>query len=331
MFSFQKIIKFQVILCLLLGLSCSISYSTEISKKAYDMYYKSHVSYTKGNYDLAISQIKEAMKISPDNYDLTYKMGIYYISKPKQKPSNIKEAKYMAENDADIVNGIKLFNEAIKLDPNRWEAYIAIARVYDGLELTPIAVMWYDKGLIQPNITPETKKIYTQYKNDAIKRQNIKESKTNKADKQPDLKFPLDMNKWYKATYQGNESYWMSEYGLKGESVKSYKWTKLFSVHFFSKEGYSDFTPEFVYEYMMNLAQQQASNLNGKLNKKIISKDENNLYYEWSIQGFGEVEIARAYQTPRGIYLIRYTSKQPSFSQQEQENIIKLLKQVSYQ
>ena len=330
MFSFKNFIKFQFILCLVFGLLCGVSNAAEITKKSYDIYYKSHISYTKGNYDLAISQIKEAMKISPDNYDLTYKAGIYYISKPKPKPSNIKEAQYMTENDADIVNGINLFKEAIKLDPNRWEAYIAMARVYDGLDLTPVAVMWYDKGLSQPDIPADVKKIYTEYKNDAISRQNVKESKTNKTSKEPDLKLPLDMRKWYKSNFQGDDNYWMCEYGLKREDVKSYKWTKLFSVHFFSKEAYSDFTPDFVYEYMMSLAKQQASNINGKLNKKIISKDENNLYYRWSIKGFGEAEIARAYQTPKGIYLIRYTAKQQNFTDEEQENIVQLLKQVSY-
>ena len=329
MFSFQKFIKLQVILCLLLILSCTVSNSAEITQKSYDIYYQSHINYTKGNYDLAISQIKEAMKISPNNYDLTYKAGIYYIAKPKQKPSNLKQAQYMAENDTDIVNGIKLFNEAIKLNPHRWEAYIAMARVYDGLELTPIAVLWYDKGLSQPNITSDVKKEYTKYKNDAIKRQIARESKTNKTDKQSDLILPLNMDKWYKANFQGDENYWMIEYGLKGENVMDYKWTKLFSIHFYNKRTYSDYSLDFIYETMMKLAQQQATNLNSKLNKKIILKDENNLYYEWSIQGFGETEIARAYQTPKGIYLIRYTSKQPSFNTQEQVNIVNQLKQVA--
>ena len=146
--------------------------------------------------------------------------------------------------------------------------------------------------------------------------------------KTADLYIPLDMNKWYKATYKGDDAYWFSEYGLKGEDVINYKWTKLVSIHFYNKNNY-DFNSEYIRNFMIDGANKTAVKLNDKIKSSDIFRDDENLYFEWSIPKLNESEIARVYNTPKGIYCIRYTSKQPTFSQAEKSNIIELLKKFT--
>ena len=109
--------------------------SSQISGQAYDLYVKSHVELQKQNYSGAINYIKQALELAPNNYDLTYKLGIYYISKPAKKLSSPLVAYDALEKDPDLVNAINAFKKAIDIDPNRWEAYIATARIYDGLDI----------------------------------------------------------------------------------------------------------------------------------------------------------------------------------------------------
>lgn len=324
----SKFIKFFLcFLCIFCLANSEVRAETGMTQEAYELYYKSHQEYLKQDYDSAINYINEALKLSPNNYDLTYKLGIYYISKPKPKPNSTHDAELLLEKDKDLLQAVNAFKKAIEINPARWEAYIATARIYDGLDMFPIAIMWYDKGLAQPNITPDIKAEYTKYKEELIKRQESKESKSRNDNAEVELNIPLDMSKWYKATFNGNSQYWLAEYGLIGEDVMKYQWTKLFSIHFFGADNFG-FDNDFAYNYMMQFGLKRAEEIGDNLNNHIISKDAKNLYYEWSIPKLNESEIARIYSTDKGVYLIRYTSKQPNFSEKEKSAVLDLLKKV---
>lgn len=333
----------QIFLCTILlcsGIVFNTCFALDNQSQAYDLYLKSYKEYQNRNYLSAISYLEQAKTLMPDSYEYTYWLGINYASMVSvEEASSFKKAAQMAgmtdfSPDTNLQKAKEYFTRAIEIDPNRWQGYIGIARIYDGLNITPIAVMYYDKALNLPSMPDNVKAEYLKYKNDMIARQNTKEQSvvSNNNDcilYKSGIDLHLDKNKWNLAYCTGDEKYWMAEFGQQGEDVVNYKWTKLYSIHFFNVKNYN-MTFDEVYKYKKNLLEEQARDINSELTISKIFEDENNFYFKWSIKNFNESEIERMTKTPHGFYSLRYTSKL-GITPEEQGDIFKILLNATLQ
>ena len=80
-----------------------------------------------------------------------------------------------------------------------------------------------------------------------------------------------------------------------------------------------------LYQAQLELLEQQAEDLRSPVSIKILKREDDSIYYMWSIKNFKESEIARIYDFRDGLYVIRYTAKRKFFFPNEVEDIVNML------
>jgi len=132
---------------------------------------------------------------------------------------------------------------------------------------------------------------------------------------------------WELAYFDMNSTQWIAEYGLKGEDVIHFKWTKLVTVN-----GLNNMPPAVTTDYYTQqfkiLLQNQAKQMGRELYYNTLPSPAGEKWFEWSISGRGETEICRVIKIKNTIYHMHYAEKKSQFSQAERNNIISILKRI---
>ena len=140
------------------------------------------------------------------------------------------------------------------------------------------------------------------------------------------LQANLDSN-WELAFFDMNSNQWIAEYGLKGEDVVHFKWTKLVTVN-----GLNNMPPAVTTDFYTNqfktMLKNQAKQMGRELYFNILPSSSGEKWFEWSISGRGETEICRILKIDNSIYHMHYAEKKSQFSQSERNNIISILKKI---
>lgn len=260
------------------------------------------------DYNTAIANFEKAIAANPNNYEAYCALGMSY-----GYTGNVKKA------EETLLIAAKKF-------PNEWMAYTFLGDIKHQQKQTPMAIEYYKKALNAPTL-PQDKKAGIQN----IIQQFVNEQNTYEARASVPVgeKISINLNEgvWEKAYFKGTDEQWMTEYGLRGENVLNYKWTKLVTVNFFSSKSYN-FTQEKLYSGFYALTKKSADDLNSTLNFQKLASPADELYFEWSIVGRNESEICRIFKGNKGLYFGHYAHKKPSFSTQEKVTAINILKSI---
>lgn len=248
-------------------------------------------SFQAKKYDCAIKDFSLALKYNPKSYKTLCFLGMSYGSK------------------GDAKNAEKFLKEAVKLYPNQWNAYTFLGDMRRAEHNHPVAIEYYKKAISLPSMPPEYKgyyqKIIEQIKVEQLAR-NAKASQIDLIKNNVDLN--IDSTKWVKAYETGNDKNWLVEYGLNGEDVKGYHWTKLITIQYYE----NNFCPYAPSEYLTShLApiQKMAQDTHKNFEKNIISQNSNEIVYEWSFDNGEESEVARLIKTGKGLYHLHFAKK----------------------
>lgn len=260
------------------------------------------------NYKSAIVNFENALKLNDNIYDLYCDLGISYG---------------MTGNGAKAE---ELFKTAIKKFPNEWRAYTFLGDMERARVHTPKAIDYYEKAISLPTMPPEGKKYYTNLIKTVIKEQQ-EHDKNIPTTSKPNISIDLDMNKWNIAYFKGTDQNWLIEYGLKNEDVIHYKWSKLITINFFDNAKYN-FNLNGYYDAFVGLLRKQAASTSRKLYLNKISENSNEIYFIWSISERNESEICRIFTTKKGLYFVHFAEKKNSFTPEETNKIIEILKSV---
>ena len=278
----------------------------------FNTYYKNgHKAFDNKNYNLAIDNLEKALNLNSNNYNLYCLLGLSY-----GMSGNIKKSE-------------EIFSLAVKKFPHEWRAYTFLGDIKRGQHLTPAAIDYYEKAINSPTLPKNYKDYYRKLIDETINEQKEYEKLQVPIveNLNPDITINLDMNKWTVAYLKGNNENWIIEYGLKNEDVVNYKWTKLYTINFFAKNKYN-FELKKYYNDFIKLLQQQATNTNRTLYLNKISETSSEIYFEWSISERNECEIDRIFISDKGLYFVHFAQKKKSFTQDEKEQIINVLKSV---
>ena len=304
-----KKIAVSFLLCFLLGTGIFAGTSGVFAEEDIDskqLYESALADFENREYSSSVDKLKKLLEKEPESSEALLLLGRNY---------SIQEEFELAK---------PYFAKFIKLEPKSPKGYLGMAGVYNGEELTPIAVMYFDKALSMraPKYVKKNILNMRQAVIDIQKMREGTESYTNV--KNPGISLFIDIPKWYNAYFDGNAYAWTFEYGRVGENVIDYKWTKLITVHYFSKYAF-DMSIDDLFESQCEFIKQQADYLNSPVSVKILKRNDKSIYYMWSIPNFKESEIARIYDYRDGIYVIRYTAKRKFFLPNEVEDIVNML------
>lgn len=304
----KKIIVLFILLCSVL--SCTNS-AYAYTKKDTRIYNKACDKFTAGDYQGSVAELRKLIDKYPLDKPIFVMLGTNYVLLGQYEAAE------------------QVFGYIVKIYPNDASGYSLLADLYADTGRIPFAVKYYDKVLSLPGVDNETIQACEANRKAIIEKQIAYDKNILLKDKSIiDVNLNLDPKKWYNAFASGDKTNWSVEYGLTGEDVTHYKWTKLVSVNFYNISSY-DLGLDIVYEFVSSQVRKQAL-LNGyKDVVKKISEDENNIYYEWSIPNLNESEIGRLYKHAKGIYYIRYAFRESSITDQQRESILKFLKNVT--
>lgn len=301
-------------------------------------YDKGMRAYNEKKYDEAIVNLNNALAYKPDSYSALCLLGASYAYKKDTK---------MAE---------KTFQDAIRLFPNNWNAYVFLADLKRSQRDYTLAVEYYETAVTLESMGGKEKlyykKLLKQIKEeeaayvmkDPIAQQKSKENFKNeivnsytgeKATK--DISFSqtgevllnLDSLKWQKALEQKDEKMQFVEYGLKGEDVKNFKWSQLVTVQYFMLNDNFKTTLDEYYKNHIGAIDAIAKNSNKSFEKKIIYQKQNEILYEWKFDNSKESEIARVVCWGNGLYHIHF-AKKGAFSNEEKTKYIDILKTATF-
>lgn len=291
-------------------------------------------AYNEKKYDEAIVNFNNALNYKPDSYSALCLLGTSY--------AYAKDTK-MAE---------KTFQDAIRLFPDNWNAYVFLADIKKSQRDYDVAIEYYETAVTLESMGGKEKiyykKLLKQIKEEqaayAMKdpmvqqqaRENFKNeivntySKANKpetAEKQQtgEVMLTLDSKKWEKVLSQKDDKSQVTEYGIKGEDVKNFKWTQLVTIQYFVLNDNFKTTLDEYYNTHLGAIEAIAKNSNKTFEKKIIYQKNNEILYEWKFDNAKEAEIARIVYTPKGIYHIHF-AKKGAFNNEEKVKYIDLLK-----
>lgn len=302
--------KFLIILFVILTTtSCTYSKQTPVNVEALPEFNTAYQSYVNKDFSSAIKILTKLQHDYPNSEALWLWLGTNYLELHEFKKAQ------------------ECYTELLKLTPEHWAPYIGLAKVNNALNLTPIAVMYYDKAISLPSASEDVKAYYKNERKQAIEAQRKREgiaAYTNV--KNPGITLNISPKDWYNAYFHGDADYWHFEYGYNGESVMDYNWTKLISVHFYNKLKFKNLTLDYIYQYQSRFIKMQAEILNSLFEFKQIEQPDESIYYYYSIPNFNESEYGRICEFPEGIYIVRYTAKRKTFLPNEQENILNILK-----
>lgn len=264
-------------------------------------------AYTQKDYKKAVKIFENLLAQNYDDYNVYCLLGMSYGGLGQGKQA---EAMFMA---------------AIKKNPDNFPAYTFLGDMRRTQRRYPEAIGYYQKALKLSSMPAEGKEYYSNLINEVIEEQ--KEFDKTQANYKPDITVNLDMSIWELAYSKGDDSHWMVEYGLIGEDVINYKWTKLVTVNFFDKNIFK-FDLNGYYNNFINSLKEHAKGINSNLKLEVLSKTDSEIYFVWSIAGRNEFEFCRIFMTPKGLYFGHYAEKKNSYTAAEKENILAILKSI---
>src|SRR5574344_871604 len=278
-------------------------------------------AYNEKNYDEAIVDFTNALNYKPDSYSALCLLGTSYAYKKDSK---------MAE---------KTFQDAVKLFPNEWNAYIFLGDLKRSQHDYEVAIDYYETAVTLESMGGKEKIYYKKLlkeikdeeaafnvKEKIIEEQNTPVTNTQTSTEQTgDVNLSIDNKKWTKVLDQGDEKTKIVEYGLIGEDIKNLKWSQLITVQYFVLND--NYKPEIEEYYKNHIGSIEAiaKNSNKSFEKKIITQRKNDMLYEWKFDNSKETELARIIHTPKGIYHI-HIAKKGAFSNNEKVKYIDMLK-----
>lgn len=315
-----------VVLAVITQCGCNaLNFRQEYNK---GMYY-----YEQKNYTEAIVSLNKALEYKPDSYSATCLLGASYAYKKDYK---------LAE---------KTFQDAIKLHPNEWNAYVLLADLKKRQKDYQSAIDFYETAVTLESMGGKEKLYYKDYIKKLKEEQSIYASKDPVAERQAKEKFKseiikayakdrpkdelkkqtgevilsLDPKKWTKVSEQKDDKSITIQYGLNGEDVKNFLWTKLVTVQYFILTDNFNTTLNDYFMTHTGAIAAAAKNSQKPFEKKIISQSKTEIVYEWDFGNGIETEVARIVYTPKGIYHI-HMSKKGKFTNEEKVQYLELLK-----
>lgn len=289
--------------------------------------------YNEKKYDEAIINFNNALNYKPDSYSTLCLLGTSYAYNKDDK---------MAE---------KTFQDAIKLFPDNWNAYVFLGDLKRSQRDYTTAVEFYETAVTlesmggkektyYKNLLKEIKAEAANYnskfkeakneaskvqKNEIVNTYNNDENAAPPVNQTGDVVLNLDMKKWEKAVEQKDDKSKVIEYGIKGEDVKNFKWTQLVTVQYFILSDNFNTSLDSYFNNHIGAIEAIAKNSEKQFEKKIINQKKNEVIYEWKFDNAKESEIARIYYTSKGIYHI-HCAKKGAFTNEEKVKYIDMLK-----
>lgn len=132
---------------------------------------------------------------------------------------------------------------------------------------------------------------------------------------------------WDLAFFDMNGTQWIAEYGLKGEDVVNFKWTKLITINCIYSVPKTE-TAKSYSERFRELLSKQAQGMGKTLSFKYLNTPDNDVWFIWSISGRNESELCRVYLANGNRYHLHYAHKKPQFTQQELNSAGSMLKNI---
>lgn len=291
--------------------------------------------YNEKKYNEAIISFNNALNYKPDSYSTLCLLGTSYAYNKDTK---------MAE---------KTFQDAIRLFPDQWNAYVFLADIKRSQRDYQVAMDYYETAVTLESMGGKEKLYYKKLLKEIKDEQAAYALKDPIAQQQSKEKFKteivnaytgtkatnditpekqtgevmllLDSKKWEKAVEQKDDKSIVIEYGIKGEDVKNFKWTQLVTVQYFVITDNFKTTLDEYYKTHIGAIEAIAKNSEKPFEKKIIYQNKNEILYEWKFDNAKEAEIARVVYTPKGIYHIHF-AKKGAFTNEEKAKYIDLLK-----
>lgn len=300
-------------------------------RHAYDQGVK---AYNEKNYESAIVYFNNALSYKPESYSTLCLLGTSYAYNKDDK---------MAE---------RTFQDAIRLFPDDWNAYILYADLKRSQHDYPAAIDFYETAITLGSMGGKEKAYYKKllkeiaieeaaydaknsfasdmsedsFKANVEAKKKLLEKQDKTIDNQTgDVVLALDLKKWEKAIEQKDDKSKLVEYGIKGEDVKNFKWTQLVIVQYFVLSDNFKTTLDEYYKNHIGSVEAVAKNSNKTFEKKIIHQKNNEITYEWKFDNSKEAEISRIVYTDKGIYHIHF-AKKGAFTDQEKAKYLDLLK-----
>lgn len=283
--------------------------------------------YNNKNYAEAIVAFNKALNYKPDSYSTLCLLGASYAYKKDYK---------MAETT---------FLDATKLFPDYWNAYVFLGELKHRQKDYARAIEYYEIAVTLESMGGKEKtyykKLITELKNEQanleLKQLNNKriasvkngleevDSKVVSKKQTGDIILDLDKNKWEKALSHYDEKAKVIQYGLKGEDVKNSKWTQLAITQYFVLTENYNITLDTYFKNHVGAIEAISKNAGKSFEKKILTQNNHEIYYEWSFDSSAEEELARIVYTTQGIYHIHF-AKKGKFTQEEKALYLGLLK-----
>ena len=290
--------------------------------------------YNEKKYANAIDAFNNALTYKPDSYSTMCLLGASYAYKKDYK---------MAETT---------FIDATKLFPDNWNAYVFLGELKHRQKDYVRAIEYYEIAVTLESMGGKEKTYYKKLlaelkneqaaielkqlnnkrivslKNEVDKKDSNDETLKNMPKKQTgDIILQLDKNKWEKALTHYDEKAKVIQYGLKGEDVKNSKWSQLVITQYFVLTDNFNTTLDTYFKNHVGAIEAISQNAGKSFEKKILSQNNHEIYYEWSFDASAEEELARIVYTQQGIYHIHF-AKKGKFTPEERELYMGLLKSV---
>lgn len=302
-------------------------------RQAYD---EATAAYNEKKYDVAVVQFNKALNYKPDSYSSLCLLGASY--------AYLKDEK-MAE---------KTFQDAIKLFPDEWNAYVYLADLKRSQHDYAMAREYYETAVTLESMGGKEKLYYKKFlktlktEEEAYEMKNSVESplmkfKQNPSDSTGTTVTPDGVNgpvnaivvngvalninpkNWEKALEQKDEKSSMVEYQLKGEDFKTNRWSKLVTVQYFLITETFKPSLDSYYEGHIQAIETVAKNSGKTFEKKVIYKKQNDMMYEWKFDGGKESEISRIIMAKDALYHVHF-AKRGVFAPEEKAKFWDILK-----
>ena len=290
-------------------------------------------AYNEKNYDEAIIYFNNALNYKPDSYSALCLLGTSYAYKKETQ---------LAE---------KTFQDAIKLFPNQWNAYVLLGDIKRNQKDYEVAIDYYETAVTLESMGGKEKLYYKKLlkqieaeqaayamsdpqakqqsvenlKTEIVNTYTNKKTKIEEPEPTGEVFLTLDTKKWEKALEQKDEKSSVTEYGLKGEDVKNFKWTQLVTIQYFVITDNFNTTLNEYYNTHIGVIEAIAKNSNKPFEKKIIHQTKNDILYEWKFDNAKETELARVIFSKDRIYHIHF-AKKGQFTNEEKAKYIDILK-----
>ena len=290
-------------LCLSLTL-CGCSSNPELSKKYHQ---QSYDYYVKGDFSGAEKAASQALKFDKKNT-----ANYYLLALIKQRQKDYEQAR-------------KLILKSLEIDPKNPIAYKILGdnEALKGDFATSIEYFKQGQNLAE---SKELKAKFDVYIQDVINAQN----KIFPTKKEAKLNYKIDLDKKvWELAYSGEDNFsTMAEFGLIGEDVVHYKWTKLVTVYYYKPTLKADAAK--IKEAFLNNIEAHAKGMNSKVEVKELSSKEGEYIFTWKIASMNQIEMCRVFDGQNGKkFFVKYVHKKPKFTQNESKEILKILNSVS--